>query len=736
MLFVELFLIRWTAANNVYLAYVTNFVLLGSFLGIGVGFLLAKSETDLFRLVPLTLTALTGFVLLFPVSLASLHGPHQLSGGFGLPALPQWVSLPVIFVLSVVIMAGIGQGVARIFTCFSSLEAYRLDILGSIGGIAVFSALAFAEMPPVVWGLVAAAALLILLGRNPRYWQLAGVAAVIVLLGVESLSSTDYWSPYYKVTAVRPGGHRAAALDVSANNIPHQTIYPVARLHKLEPFYFYPYHHLRKDSLKQVLVVGAGTGNDVAVALSEGARHIDAVEIDPVLQHLGVLYNPNHPYQSRRVSVHINDGRAFLQNTSKHYNLILFALPDSLTLLPGQSNLRLENYLFTLQAMQEARAHLTSHGTFAMYNYYEPFLLNRYATTLKDAYGTRPCVELGAALAARRQAVLTIDRTGVVPGCRTFWRGPALAPATDDYPFPYLAVRGIPWFYVWTLALILVASFATVRWAGGPVRRLRPYLDLALMGGAFLLLETKNIVQFALLFGTTWLVNSLVFAGVLASVFLAIEVVRRVRLPHPALLYLALLAVLGVAWAVPQETVLSLSEVPRFFAATALAFAPIFVANLIFAQRFKEIGASTSAFARQPSRGDRRRCARVPGAPNGLPVPAHRGGRPVRTCSPVGVEVREPGHIGLRLRERRLCGLRLGALMPAGSSRERSYRSSSPALFGPRRSVAGASRREARSTISAAISRSLRFSRCEARTRTWNASSGLRPPWAITIPTA
>ncbi len=596
MLFVELFLIRWTAANNVYLAYVTNFVLLGSFLGIGVGFLLARSSLDVFRLVPVSLTALVGFVLLFPVALTSLHGPHRLTGGFGLPPLPQWVSLPVIFVLSVAIMGGIGQGVARIFIRFESLEAYRLDILGSIGGIVVFSGLSFWQMRPVVWGAVIAAGLLVLLGGHRRHWQLAGLIAVVVLLGVESTSSIDYWSPYYKVTASKSAAHKAAVLNVSANNIPHQTIYPVSKLRKLEPFYFYPYRHLTDNPLNQVLIVGAGTGNDVAVALSEGAKHIDAVEIDPVLQHLGARYNPNHPYENPRVSVHINDGRAFLQNTSKRYNLILFALPDSLTLLPGQSNLRLENYLFTLQAMQEARAHLLPQGTFSMYNYYEPFLLDRYATTLKDAYGGSPCVELGASLAQRRQAVLTISKSGRVPACTSVWHGRAVAPATDDYPFPYLPVRGIPWFYVWTLALILAASFLTVRWAGGPFRRLRPYTDLALMGAAFLLLETKNIVQFALLFGTTWLVNSLVFAGVLVSVFLAIEVVRRVRLPHPAFLYVALLASLAVAWAVPGEDVLSLSEIPRFFAATAIAFSPVFLANLIFAQRFKDVGSSTAAF--------------------------------------------------------------------------------------------------------------------------------------------
>jgi hypothetical protein len=123
------------------------------------------------------------------------------------------------------------------------------------------------------------------------------------------------------------------------------------------------------------------------------------------------------------------------------------------------------------------------------------------------------------------------------------------------------------------------------------------YIDLALMGGAFLLLETKNVVQFALLFGTTWFVNSLVFAGVLLSVYAAIEVARHINLPQPRRLYPVLLALLALAWAVPQDSLLSLSPVPRFAAAVALAFAPIFVANLVFAQRFRQVGSATTAFA-------------------------------------------------------------------------------------------------------------------------------------------
>jgi hypothetical protein len=597
MLFVELALIRWTASNNVHLAYLTNFVLMASFLGIGIGFLRANSDRDLFPWAPVALALLIAFVLAFPVSFST--SANNLQGGFGWAALPRWVSLSAMFVLTVAVMACVGNGVARTFVRFEPLEAYRFDILGSIGGIVVFSALAFLELPPIVWASIVAALFILLLRVR---WQMLGLVVVLVLLMIESLSGNDHWSPYYKVTA----DFRATAtvggvdthdvLEISANNIPHQTAYPVETLHKIQPFYFLPYKHLGDRGPGRVLIVGAGNGNDVAVALAQGAEHVDAVEIDPVIQSLGRDHHPDHPYQDPRVTVHINDGRAFIQQNHDHYDLILFALPDSLTLLAGQGSLRLENYLFTTESMKTVKEHLNPGGTFAMYNYYEPFLVDRYASTLEKTYGTAPCVEVGDTLAARQQAVLTAGN-GATSNCQTPWAGQHIQLPTDDYPFPYLQTRSIPAFYMQTLALMLVASLLLIRVAGGPLRSMTNYIDLALMGGAFLLLETKNVVQFALLFGTTWFVNSLVFAGVLLSVYAAIEAARHINLPQPRRLYPVLLALLALAWAVPQDSLLSLSPVPRFAAAVALAFAPIFVANLVFAQRFRQVGSATTAFA-------------------------------------------------------------------------------------------------------------------------------------------
>ena len=595
MLFVELALIRWVTANNVYVTNATNFVLLASFLGIGIGFLNARSGRDYLRWTPVALLALVAFVLAFPVILASLSGTHPFQGLQGMPALPRPVSLTIVFLLSTAVMAGIGQGVARLFVRFRPLAAYRLDILGSIAGIAVFSGLSFLDQPPFTWGVIATGGLLALLAPKVRWWQVGAVAVIVVLLGVESFVPDQMWSPYNKLSVIH--NTRSRTIQVSANNIPYQTARPLSVMHLKQPFYFFPYRHVSRASLGNVLIIGAGNGNDVAVALAEGARHVDAVEIDPLLLHRIGAEHPDHPYASPRVTEHVGDGRAFLQNTSQHYNLIVLALPDSLTALAGQSAIRLESYLLTQQSLAAAKAHLAPGGTFVMYNYYAPFLLNRYATTIEDVFHKAPCTELARKLGGRQMGVLTVRPGGTVPNCQAFWHGPRVAPATDDHPFPYLPQPVIPNSYLLMLGAILLGSLLLVRVAGGSLRPMGRYVDLAFMGAAFMLLETKNIVQFALLFGTTWLVNSLVFAGVLIAVYLAVETANRVRLPRPAPLYVALIATLALAWVVPQASLLALPMVPRFLAGAALAFAPIYLANLIFAQRFAGVETAGAAFA-------------------------------------------------------------------------------------------------------------------------------------------
>ena len=352
-----------------------------------------------------------------------------------------------------------------------------------------------------------------------------------------------------------------------------------------------------------VLVIGAGGGNDVAAALDNGATSVDAVEIDRKLYELGRDGHPDQPYQDPRVDVHIDDGRAYLERSDDDWDRILLALPDSLTLVTGQASVRLESYLFTTEAIEAAHDHLQAGGVFSMYNYFrEGWLVDRYAGTLEDVFGQAPCIDTLSSAQDIHLAVLTVSEDPDAIDCtgerQAVWERPASAPepSTDDHPFPYLRERALPGFYLVTIGLILLVSLIAIRAVAGPIRPMLRYTDLFFMGAAFMLLETKSVVQFALLFGTTWLVNALVFLGVLLSVLCAVTVSKRVTFKHPARLYIVLLAGLAVAWIVPPSALLSLAPVPRFLAAVTLAFLPIFMANLVFTQRFKDTASSATAF--------------------------------------------------------------------------------------------------------------------------------------------
>ena len=599
MLFVELALIRWAGSNVVYLSYFSNFVLLGSFLGIGIGFLRGRARFNSFRYAPVALTLLMTFIFIFRVEI-NRSGSDILYFGQLVPSgLPTWVTLPIIFAAVATVMAMLAEGVAREFVKFPPLEAYRLDIGGSILGIAAFSVLSFLWAPSIAWGVVVA--IVYLLVRRTGWVVLQGLALILmlVILGRESAFPFYSWSPYYQVH-VSPVPAERGTYDIAVNGIPHQSIQSVETRRESDQSYFLPYERAAGNSLENVLIIGAGNGSDVAIALEEGAGRVDAVEIDPRIQQLGSQLHPDEPYQDPRVSVHIDDGRAFLERTDQQYDLILFALPDSLTLVQGQSSLRLESYLFTQEAMASAREHLKPDGVFAMYNYYrESWLIERLAATLGTAYGHPPCVDSFGDVG--RLAVMTVGLETDDVTCADGAAAPAIAPtaptpAHDDYPFVYLQERGIPPFYLLTIGLILAASLVMTRVAGGPFRQMTNYLDLFFMGAAFLLLETKSVVQFALLYGTTWFVNALVFAGVLMSVFAAIEVVRRVPLPDARFLYLALLVSVIISWLIPAGALLGLDPTLRFIAAIALWFTPIFIANLVFAQRFATVEASNVAF--------------------------------------------------------------------------------------------------------------------------------------------
>jgi SAM-dependent methyltransferase len=606
MLFTELMLIRWLGANILNLAYFSNIVLLGSFLGIGLGFLMAKPGRQSVWWFPLSLAVLVLVVVKAPGGIDRSGSDLiyftgiQTEGGF-----PPVVTLAIVFAAVALVMTGPGLLTAQCFLELPRLDAYRYDLIGSLAGTVLFAVMSLLSAPPIVWAvfLVAAGVALI---RRPR-WVVGLSFAVFLGVMVSGSLQGDIWSPYYKIQTIPSTQHRAdgstyEAISILANGIPHQSIVPVDTRIQAQSFYPIPYERRTSTSLDDVLVVGAGNGSDVALALLKGAKHVDAVEIDPRIHDLGVADNPDKPFADPRVTSYITDGRAFLHNTDHRYDLIVFALPDSLTLVAGSNQLRLESYLFTQEALENVKSLLKPDGTFSMYNYYrEDWLVGRLANTAAAAFGHPACIDTYA----NRSAVITVGITAAAQKCPTPGSNATTVasvagpdPVHDDRPFLYLKTPSIPATFLITIALIIGMSLVAVRIVGGPFRRMAPYLDLACLGAAFLLLETRAVTWSALLFGTTWVVNAIVFAGVLVVVLLAVEVTRRlpVRPTRPwAFVFLA--ATLLVAWLVPTVWLLSLPLGLRVIAAVAIAFGPIFASNIVFATRFNSTDDATSAFA-------------------------------------------------------------------------------------------------------------------------------------------
>jgi len=604
MLFVQLALIRWAGGNLVHLSYFSNLILLASFLGIGLGFLRARKPRDLGRYAPVAILVLIAFIFFFPARIEGSSSELIFFTEVTPTGLPTWVTLPLVFLVVAFAMTLLGEITGRAFLAFTALDAYRWDIVGSLSGTLFFTLVAFLRSPSWIWPTVMLIALVLLYGKAlPAVSWLAAVG-IVVLLVIESLTPGVSWSPYYKVTTqdVTDTGP-APYTAIQVNGIPHQNVLDAEKRLELEPLYGKPYERAVDNPLRDALVIGAGTGTDVALALARGAQHVDAVEIDPRIQQIGIEKNPNQPYADPRVTTYIDDGRAFLSRTDREYDLILFALPDSLTLVSGASQLRLESYLFTRESIQEAYDHLSPDGVFAMYNYYrEDWLINRLAGTVEEVFGHAPCIDRFTAV--QSLAVMAIGKSPDNAVCDQIWEREVIAaageeipaPSADDRPFLYLKEASIPQLYLILIGLILAVSLIAIRVVGGPLRQMRGYTDLFLMGMAFLLLETRSITTFALLFGTTWLVNALVFAGVLLAVLLAIEVTRRFS-PRRPWVVAALFTSLAIAWLVPNAWLLSLPVPLRLLVAVALAFAPIFCANLYFTSRFKEAANPTAAFA-------------------------------------------------------------------------------------------------------------------------------------------
>ena len=127
-----------------------------------------------------------------------------------------------------------------------------------------------------------------------------------------------------------------------------------------------PYHLL---ILRRTLILGAGGGSGILQALYHNAERIDAVELNP--QVVDLVSNRFGEYSGRilehaRIRIHVGEARGFLQKTSDKYDLIQIPLFDSFTTAVAGVHGLNENYLYTVEALQQALKRLDAQGIIAL----------------------------------------------------------------------------------------------------------------------------------------------------------------------------------------------------------------------------------------------------------------------------------------------------------------------------------------------------------------------------------
>ncbi|MDX9702717.1 MAG: hypothetical protein RBU23_06715 [Candidatus Auribacterota bacterium] len=603
-LFLQMACIRWLPSQVRVLAYYTNIVLLAAFLGLSVGYLLSARKFRCiwgFPFALLLIMAVSSFfseaevlhdqnlymwqTLIEPIRKISLH----------------WL-LPAFFLMVSLIFIPLGQQTGKLFDKLPPILAYTLNIFGSVMGIAVYSILSYKFLPPLwLFAVFMVLYLYFFLTRTNRLFTV--VTAVIfagVLIWIAQLDKGTFWSPYYKiqVSKLSKDANRDEGFNLTVNNDYHQMALNLsesktkndkglrewAKLYEL-PFRIYP------GQVEDALIVGAGTGNDVAAALRTNVRNIDAVDIDPLIIKIGKKLHPEYPYNDKRVSIHNDDARSFFKKTDKKYDVIVFGFLDSHQLFARMSDIRLDTYVYTVESFKEAKSLLKQGGVLSVtFCVTKGWIGNRLFEILKEATGQTPLIlssgdEPNGFTFVYGVSPDKIKDYTILP--TDFFGKDKIAVSHDDWPFFYMKDRKIPVDYLIVIAIMLIISLFMII-PTGSVGIGRFQSSFFFLGAGFLLFETTSLTKMSLLFGSTWIVNSAVFTAIFVTILISNFYCSKISVKSLIPYYFMLFAAFLLNYFFPIHMVLKYGMTAKFITAGILIGLPIFFSGVIFVVKFQQ----------------------------------------------------------------------------------------------------------------------------------------------------
>ena len=604
-LLLELCIIRWQSSILPFFAFYKNFSLLACFVGLGLGYALAtRDRIPLVIVLPL-LAWQFGFMTIvrygLDIDLNTVPFREQLTMGIGVGNLSQilllYGLLALVFLITALTFIPVGQLCGRLMERRSKLPAYGLNLLGSLLGVLLMLVASFLWTPPLAWFALCFLAILLFTLKTPSL-MMVGLSFTVLCTIVLAWPVNPLWNRVYSayqlleigrsedtgLTLIRAAGHY------------YQNVYDFSdagstRWSKARGYYNFPYK--AHPTLANVAIVGAGTGNDVAAALRSGAEHVEAIEIDPAIQLTGKLSHPEKPYNDARVHAVVNDARSFLRTTEQKFDLVVYGMLDSHTLLSQGSSVRLDSFVYTVEGLREARARLKPDGMLSLsFSVLSDALGRKIYLMLQQAFDGRPpiCLEAGFGgsiifLESNNEKWAIppqlVERAGFTDKT-AFYADPALHAdvSTDDWPFFYMPQRIYPVSYlIMVFQLLALSLLVAVNFL--PERPKFSHLSFFFLGAGFMLIETKGITEMGLTFGNTWQVIGIVIAGILTMAFLGNCAVQWLNIRRPLTPYLFLFAALCVGWYVARAGGFASTPLGRLETCIVLTL-PLLFSGIVF----------------------------------------------------------------------------------------------------------------------------------------------------------
>ena len=612
-LLLELVLIRWLASVFPVFSFYKNFTMLACFLGLGAGYAVAERKPCAPALVLPMLALFVGAITLLRYDTGVGYLIFSV-GWLSMFDLPVYFLLGASFVLCACICYPVGQLCGKLLHSSNSLNAYGLNLMGSILGVVALFVMSLYWLPPVIWfGAMGGIMLLFVLSHDD--FLPVGIASFCVLLAILAWpvqpETQRIYSPYQLLErTAKPDG----LMQILSGGNYYQKVYNFADSKRglesgadryVRAYYEFPYNFNKTP--ERVAIVGSGSGNDVATALRMGAAHVDAIEIDPAIAFLGTKYHPERPYDDPRVTLSINDARNFFRTADQKYDLIVYGVLDSHTALSHASSLRVDSYVYTREGIAEAFRLLKPDGvlsiSFTLVNDALGFKLSKI---LRDLPGAGKPLAVRVLYDSSRTTAFVVKKGQAVtmPDANAFASigfsdvsnyfaqpYPESAIPTDDWPFFYMVERAYPFTYMIALGMILLLSYFFVRKTIGfsdPIDR--NYLPFFFLGAGFMLVETKAITELGLHLGGTWLVIAAAIMLVLIMAFLANLIVTRTgrRLAGPAYLGLFVSLLVGYGLAISHGQWMFGPPVVQLMLSCFVLTIPLFFAGIIFSSLIGE----------------------------------------------------------------------------------------------------------------------------------------------------